>query len=159
MSMEINGVHPDYTKQYPEINRTEKIENSIEANKIRQDEYISDEKAPKSLSGLYKLDQDEDGNRKIIFDDPLKRDNVSNGVKSANEEDKSETSTTNTDSVDKEIEKLKEEKKQLQQQIRSANGDQEKKDELDRKLAQIESELSQKDNDSYRRQNAVTNVG
>ena len=33
----------------------------------------------------------------------------------------------------------------------------EKKKELERKLAQIENELSQKDTDAYRRQNAVTN--
>lgn len=159
MSMEISGIRPDYTKQYSEIKGTEKVENSIKANKISQDEYISDEKIPESLSGLYRLDQDENGNRKIIFDDPLERDNTSNGVKPVDKEDKSETYTTNTDSVNKEIEKLKEEKKQLQQQILSSNGDEEKKDELERKLDQIESELSQKDNDSYRRQNAVTNAG
>ena len=35
--------------------------------------------------------------------------------------------------------------------------DEEKKKELERKLAQIENELSQKDTDAYRRQNAVTN--
>lgn len=157
MSMEISGVRPDYSIQYPEMNRSEKIENSVEANKISQDEYIRGEKAENSSSGLYRLDQDENGNRKIIFDAPDERDNASHGVKSADEDDKSETCTTNTDSVDKEIEKLKEEKKQIQQQLRSANGNQEKTEELERKLAQIENELSQKDNDGYRRQNAVTN--
>ena len=53
------------------------------------------------------------------------------------------------------IEKLKEDKKQLEQQIKVAAGDEEKMKELEKKLAQIEGELSQKDNDTYRRQNAV----
>ena len=56
--------------------------------------------------------------------------------------------------MDREIRKLKEKKQQLQQQIRSASGEEEKVRELERKLAQVESELSRKDNDTYRRQNA-----
>ena len=67
---------------------------------------------------------------------------------------KAEQCTTNTDNVDKEIEKLKEEKKQLEQQIKSAAKDTEKVNELKKKLVQIEGELRQKDNDTYRRQNA-----
>lgn len=61
----------------------------------------------------------------------------------------------NTDRVDREIRKLKEKKQQLMQQIRMASGDEEKVRELEKKLAQVESELSQKDNDSYRRQHTV----
>ena len=68
---------------------------------------------------------------------------------------KAEKCTTNTDNVDREIEKLKEEKKQLEQQIKAAAGDKEKVKVLEKKLAQIEGQLSQKDNDTYRRQNAV----
>ena len=68
---------------------------------------------------------------------------------------KAEKCTTNTDNVDREIERLKEDKKQLEQQIKVAAGDEEKMKELEKKLAQIEGELSQKDNDTYRRQNAV----
>jgi ABC-type phosphate transport system auxiliary subunit len=158
MAMEINGISPDYIREYPEVNKTEKSENDTSTNKILQDEYISSEKAGNRPSGLYGLTQDENGNRKIVYDDPHKKEcAVSEGVKSADGDDKSEKCTTNTDSVDKEIEKLKEEKKQIEQQIRSANGDEEKKRELERKLEQIENELSQKDTDSYRRQNAVIN--
>jgi ABC-type phosphate transport system auxiliary subunit len=158
MAMEINGISPDYIREYPEVNKTEKSENDTSTNKILQDEYISSEKAGNRPSGLYGLTQDENGNRKIVYDDPHKKEcAASEGVKSADGDDKSEKCTTNTDSVDKEIEKLKEEKKQIEQQIRSANGDEEKKRELERKLEQIENELSQKDTDSYRRQNAVIN--
>jgi ABC-type phosphate transport system auxiliary subunit len=158
MAMEINGIRPDYIRQYPEVNKTDKSENDTSVNKIPQDEYISSEKAGNRPSGLYGLAQDENGNRKIVYDDPHKKDRAaSDGVKPADGDDKEEKCTTNTDSVDKEIEKLKEEKKQIEQQIRSANGDEEKKKELERKLEQIENELSQKDTDSYRRQNAVIN--
>ena len=68
---------------------------------------------------------------------------------------KAEKCTTNTDNVDREIEKLKEEKEQLEQQIKAAAGDKEKVKVLEKKLAQIEGKLSQKDNDTYRRKNAV----
>ena len=46
-------------------------------------------------------------------------------------------------------------KKQLQQQIKSAAGDEEKVRQLQAELAQVENELSQKDNDTYRKQNTV----
>ena len=158
MAMEINEIRPDYPRQYPVVNKTEKSENDTPVNKIPQDEYISSEKAANKPSGLYGLAQDENGNRKIVYDDPHKKERAtSDGVKSADRDDKSEKCTTNTDSVDREIEKLKEEEKQIQQQIRSANVNEEKKKELERKLAQIENEMSQKDTDAYRRQNAVTN--
>lgn len=42
----------------------------------------------------------------------------------------------------------------LGQQLRSASGNEKKVWKLEKKLAQIESELSHKDNDKYRRQNA-----
>ena len=45
--------------------------------------------------------------------------------------------------------------RQLEQQIKAAAGDKEKAKVLEKKLAQIEGQLSQKDNDTYRRQNAV----
>ena len=57
-----------------------------------------------------------------------------------------------TDQVDREIEKLKEKKKQLEQQIKSASGDEKKVRDLEKKLQQVESELNKKDNEGYRRQ-------
>lgn len=69
-------------------------------------------------------------------------------------EKSAEKCTTNTDKVDREIQKLKEEKKQLEQQIKAA-GDEEQVKALEKRLAQVESALKQKDNDGYRRQNAV----
>lgn len=66
---------------------------------------------------------------------------------------KAENCTCNTDQVDREIEKLKRKKEELEQQIHCETGDA-KRRELEKKLAQVESELSRKDNDTYRRQHA-----
>ncbi len=80
-----------------------------------------------------------------------------------------EVCVCNTDKVDREIEKLKEKKRELEQQIQSAFGDEtpsgyhsmpsgdkveRKIQELEKKLAQVEQELSQKDNDTYRKQHS-----
>lgn len=62
--------------------------------------------------------------------------------------------TVNTDKVDAEIKKLKEEKQQIEQQIKKT-GDENKCKELKKQLSQIESELSAKDNDVYRKQHAT----
>ncbi|MBE5900049.1 MAG: hypothetical protein E7279_10695 [Lachnospiraceae bacterium] len=65
----------------------------------------------------------------------------------------SQTTTMDTNNVDREIEKIKNKKAQLEQQLYSA--DETKKKELEQELRQVEAELAQKDNDAYRRQNAV----
>ena len=64
------------------------------------------------------------------------------------EEPKITQCTTNTDKVDAEIKKLKEEKKQILQQLRKADGDAERQ-------AELEAELQVKDNDTYRKQHAT----
>jgi len=84
---------------------------------------------------LYRRGQDENGNPKVLYHNQKK-------------------CTTNTDKVDREIKKLKEQKQQLERQIKAASGDEEKVRELEKKLSRIEGELSKKDNDTYRRQNA-----
>ena len=66
---------------------------------------------------------------------------------------KSEKTTTDTDRVDKKIEKLKRRKAQIEQNLISA-GDEEK-ERLEKELRTVKTELVQKDSDSYRRQNAV----
>ncbi len=158
MSMEVNGVRSDYTTAYQQINKAEKDQKSEVhggSEKVPQDEYISSKKAGHKPSGLYGVAKDENGKRKIVYEDPHKQKDAANGIKSADGDKKAEKCTSDTDKVDKEIEKLKEEKQQIQQQLRNANVDEEKKKDLEQKLAQIENELVQKDNDSYRRQNTV----
>ena len=129
------------------------------------DEYIRSEKTGMRPSGLYRLGEDENGSPKIFFDDPRRADaakvsgeekgGVAPGCRGKDADQPAETCTGNTDRVDREIEKLKEEKKQLELQIQSASGDEKKVWQLEQRLAQVESELSQKDNETYRRQNTV----
>ena len=52
-----------------------------------------------------------------------------------------------------EIEKLKRRKAEIEQDLKASIG--EEKDRLEVELHMIEAELAQKDNDTYRRQNAV----
>lgn len=122
------------------------------------DEYISSKKSGAKPSGLYRVGQDEKGGRKIFYDDPKKSAQADEKIRSetegAGQGKPAEECTTDTGKVDREIRKLKEKKQQLQQQIRAASGEEGKVRELERKLAQVESELSRKDNDTYRRQNA-----
>lgn len=103
---------------------------------VPKDQYIKSSEEEKESAGLYYLGKDENGNKKIFFNNP---------------ERPVEKCTGNTDAVDREIEKLKEKKKQLEKQIKEASGNEEKVKQLEMELAQIESELSQKDNDTYRR--------
>ncbi|MDE5864339.1 MAG: hypothetical protein K2H34_08335 [Lachnospiraceae bacterium] len=150
MSMKINESYNYYKTDYMEqlkagqekAKETEKGENDEKASDkipVPHDEYINSEKSDAKPNGLYRIGQDENGKRKVFFDDPEKT---------------AEKCTANTDKVDREIKKLKEKQQQLEQQIKSASGDEEKVRVLEKKLAQVEMELGQKDNDAYRRQNA-----
>lgn len=150
MSMEINGRYGQYptdsaerlkeaqekTKETPNVQNNDK---ESDKKTDQQDEYISSERSGAKPSGLYRVGQDENGRQKVFYDDPKKP---------------AEKCTGNTDQVDREIEELKEKKKELEQQIRLASGDEKKVRELENRLAQVESELSQKDNDTYRRQHS-----
>lgn len=118
--------------------------------KIEQDKYISSEQN-NMATGLYHLEHDQNGNTKILFD-AIKKKEVS---KLSSDENKTEECTINTDSVDREIEKLKQQKKQLEQQLKRVSGDKSKENELNQKILDIENKLMQKNNDTYRRQNSV----
>ena len=186
MAMQVNGNYDysgtDYAEKVKEKQAVPRVEKAKEAEKAAeekepgklsepQDEYISSERSGKEPTGLYRVGQDENGNRKIFFDDPkavragedLKEEEGRSGEGKDGKEPKvsgdsqgkpAEKYVANTDKVDREIRKLKEKKQQLEQQIQSASGDEKKIRELEKKLAQVESELSRKDSDTYRRQNA-----
>ena len=106
------------------------------------DEYVPEEKP--EPSGRYRLGKDEDGKPKIDFDGPEKSGSDKDG----------QSCTCNTDKVDREIEKLKKQKQELEQQI-TRETDESKIEDLKAKLAQVEKELRQKDNDTYKRQHAT----
>ena len=65
--------------------------------------------------------------------------------------EKSEMWRCSTDKVDREIEKLKRHKAELESKL-SMEKDERKIQELERQLSRVERELSQKDNDTYRKQ-------
>ena len=164
MSMEVSSNYKDYKNDYlerlqggkdktKEVGNEQGTGNKSERIPVPKDEYISSEQSGNRPSGLYHIGKDENGNAKVLYDDPKKTEQPK--VKSGRREDDAEEVTGNTDAVDREIEKLKKQKQQLEQQINAASGDEEKTKELEKKLAQVESELSQKDNDTYRRQHAV----
>ena len=97
-------------------------------------------------------------NPSMVDDYERQKEADSKSEKEANSKDepatKAEKCTTNTDNVDKEIEKLKMKKQQLEQQVNAVAGDENRMKELKQRLNQVEIELNQKDNDTYRRQQA-----
>ena len=149
------------------------------------DEYIPSGDKPNETPGIYRLEKDENGQQKIVFDhpdSPERSEQPGTAEKKANgdlpgaapdqtkdgespeKKDGPEKSgnkkgemwcTVNTDNVDIEIKKLKEEKQQIEQQLKSTRDDEDKRKELEKRLSQVESELSAKDSDAYRKQHAT----
>ncbi|MCH5197172.1 MAG: hypothetical protein J1F28_10675 [Oscillospiraceae bacterium] len=114
-----------------------------------RDEYIPSEKD--EPIGIYAVSQDDEEKPKINFESPEKSDKEADDMP---EKSAGYTScTTNTDNVDREIKQLKEQVQQLSQRINSAEG--KDREHLEKQLKRVQSELSQKDNDNYRRQHAV----
>ena len=67
---------------------------------------------------------------------------------------KDETWECNTDKVDREIEKLKKKRQELERRL-GTETDEAKIRDLERQLSQVERELKQKDSDTYRKRNAA----
>lgn len=173
MAMQIKGDydrsridHAEWVREKQAVARVERAKEDDQGKLPGpQDEYISSERSGKGPTGLYWIGQDENGSRKIFFDDPKKAARAgaddpgeSDGrMPKADEkcQEEPEICVADTDAVEREIRKLKDEKQQLEQQIQSASGDEKKIRDLEKKLAQIEQELSTKDNDAYRRQHTV----
>ena len=133
------------------------------------DEYVPEE--PQEPSGRYWMGKDEDGQPKICFDAPERTadgpkqpeappeaeepDPAGQGTKGPEgKKDKDEVWDGNSDKVDREIEKLKKKKEELEQRLNTET-DEAKIKTLGRQLDQVERELQQKDNDSYRRQHTI----
>ena len=151
--------------------KVQKPEEEAQGRQLKpvMDEYIPEE--PQEPSGRYWMGRDEDGQPKIYFDDPERAANAPKQPEDApkaeepnpagqgakgpeGKKDKGETWECNTDKVDREIEKLKKKQQELEQRLNTET-DEAKIKELEHQLAQVEQELKQKDNDTYRRQNAA----
>lgn len=142
------------------------------------DEYAPEEK--REPSGRYWLGKDGAGRPIIYFDDAeraadaperpgeasgarkpeedargAQRAGHDKGAKGPKQGDKQEKLCTgSTDKVDREIEKLKKKRQELEQRL-NAETDEAKIKDLKKKLTQVERELRQKDNDAYRRQHTT----
>lgn len=164
MSMEISNRYGlDYINKAQTDQTAKARERAEEAAKSKEKdkpEYISSEKSGKKPSGLYHMEQDKNGNPTIIFDTTKRAEEAeseqSKGaeLKELSDNDRVKVTIGNMDKVKNEIKKLKEEKKQLEQQLKMAAGNEQKTKELKAKLAQVEAELSVKDTDEYKRQHA-----
>ena len=163
--------------------RVQEPEETVQNRQLKPvtDEYVRSE--PREPSGRYWVGKGGDGQPKIYFDDPERAadapkqpESTSDAKKSdadAPEEpdpagqgakgpegkkDKDETWECNTDKVDREIEKLKKKQQELEQRL-GTETDEAKIKDLERQLSQVERELRQKDNDTYRRQHTqVTRI-
>lgn len=191
MSMNMNGIYNYAKAAYAKAGCAKQAKTGVPVDKAEKaqgagkdtdgikgpdqhDEYVDSKKAGRKPNGLYRLGQDENGRRKIFYDDPKKNSHAAGKEQAADsdapkksgnaagkgqpsvnlkrQQDADERCIADTDKVDREIRELKEKKEQLEQQVRSASGDEKKVRELEKKLAQVENELKQKDNDTYRRQ-------
>lgn len=126
----------------------------------RYDEFVRSE-APKGV-GLYQPVRNDGGGRSIAFDAPRAKQSAgaAEGTDEAESPEECRTArcTADTDSVDKEIRQLKQEKRRLEQAANAAQTP-EKRAAQERQLAAIEAELSLKDNDAYRKQHTTYTFG
>lgn len=154
--------------------KAQQPEEEIQPRPLRPatDEYIHPEKP--EPSGRYWPGTDENGRPKIYFDGqppaadapapPADRTDGTPGADAPEQEEgaqgperkdaEEERCTGSTDKVDREIEQLKNKKKELEQRI-NTESDEDKIKDLEQQLAQVERELQQKDTDTYRRQHTV----
>lgn len=124
------------------------------------DEYIPEDRTGLEHSGLYRLVSGQDG-PELRFDAPEDASPAAAADGGAPDRAapekpsgrKAEQTTTDTGRVDREIQKLRAEAERLDAQLRSAAPDEAER--LQKRLSQVQAELRQKDNDSYRRAHAV----
>lgn len=139
------------------------------------DEYVPEE--PREPTGRYWMGRDGDGRPTIYFDDPECAANAPEGPKNAAGAERPDTDApeaaepekadkhaggpekggkkegrcvADTGKVDREIERLKKRRRELEQRL-NAETDETKIRELERQLTQVEQELREKDNDAYRK--------
>lgn len=147
-NIEVYGVNPKPAVNEKPYEKTDETAGSPR----KKDEYIPSEKD--EPIGLYKLSEDENGDPVIDFDMVDSGKNIkSEKSEEDDSEKKTESCTCNTDRVDEEIKRLKEKQEQLEQQLRAAEGEAAK--QLQKQLESVSAELAMKDNDSYRRQQAI----
>ncbi|MCI8654132.1 MAG: hypothetical protein HFF11_10665 [Angelakisella sp.] len=126
---------------------------------------LRDRYAPKERedsAGLYRMTKDEEGNPVLRFDDPQaaqKKETAQEKEAEAEAEEKkarekeAKTATINTDRVDREIERLKEQIEELERQL-NYGGSLVDTEKTEQELTLAKIALRLKDNDTYRRAHA-----
>ena len=177
--MSISGIIQPFAEAVKALRtpQIQKPEEKVQSRPLKpvMDEYIPEKKP--DLSGLYRMGKDEDGHPKIYFDSVERKSGVPESPETASNLQTSEQKAfdtenpgqdkeakgsekggkkeerciANTDKVDREIEKLRKKQQELEQRIGSET-DESKIRNMKSQLNQVERELSQKDNDTYRRQ-------
>ena len=161
---------PVSTTKAVEASKARRPEEDVQSRPRRPvtDEYILGEKP--EPSGRYCLGHDKGGQPKICFDDPeqaadapkkpkdapnTEKPRHNKEAKGPEKSDKQEDRCIgDTGSVDREIERLKKKRRELEQQLNTETDEVEIK-ELKRQLAQVEQALRQKDNDTYRKRHTT----
>lgn len=157
----------DGTDKAPAVRRPGE-EDQARPAEPRRDEYIPEKK--REPSGRYWPGRDGDGQPRIYFDDPQRaadaperpeepaaapdQDKGLKGPERKDRDKKAERCTGDTGKVDREIEKLKRKRAELEQRLNTER-DEARREDLEQQLSQVEAELRQKDNDGYRRRNTV----
>ncbi|MBR3748014.1 MAG: hypothetical protein IKN27_13745 [Selenomonadaceae bacterium] len=121
------------------------LKNSANRPGLKAQGFVIDGKGELSMWAISQSDDDKSTRSLMHFTDDEK-------ARLAGRLPKKESTTADTDKVDAEIRKLKLKKSQIEQKISSEANPNE---DLQRQLAQIENELRRKDNDTYRRANAI----
>lgn len=152
---------------YPPLSEGSLLKSQVgttnEVQKLKQKE-VNDVQKPQSsvLADHKRFDTCEISDKLSDAEDNLMGDEVpQKGVGSDSPKEEPETTQciTNTDKVDKEIKKLKEERKQILQELGKAGEDEEKQADLQKRLSELDAELQAKDNDAYRKQHATHTTG
>lgn len=114
-----------------------------------------DPEEPQPPSGRYWPGRDEEGRSKVFFDDPERAAKPEEAPDGSHEKrpGEPEKCTCDTGKVDREIERLRKKQAELERQL-GTETDEARIRELERQLSQVEQELRQKDNDTYRRRHA-----
>lgn len=137
------------------IGQSEPAQIAPQARPPRFDEYGKNDKEVPS-AGIYSVEKDENEKSSIVFDG-LKKPSQQSAAPAKPPSEAGEPEimqcTVNTDKVYAKIKKMKEQKQNIQQQLKQAENPEEKAT-LQKQLANIETELRAKDKGAYRRQNA-----
>ena len=123
------------------------LKNSANRPNLKAQGFVIDGKGELSMWAISQSSDDKPTRSLMHFTDEEKQRLAGNSPK--------KSTKITTDKVDAEIRQLKLKKSQLEQKISTSQGD---NADLQRQLAQIDDELRQKDNDTYRKQHSNVDI-